>query len=85
MTVAELREMLDGLADDAEVRVAHQPSWPCEYAIAEVVAVDPDQDHDAPRHRAIDDEDECATVVYLVEGSQLGYLPGHVATVIGWR
>lgn len=86
MTVYELKQLLDDLDDDAEVRLAHQPSWPFEYSLADVVAIDRDDDEAEPTHRAIeDDEDECATVVYLVEGDQLGYLPGHAAAEIGWK
>mgnify|MGYP000974184265 CR=1 FL=1 len=29
--------------------------------------------------------EECSHVVYLTEGRQLGYLPGHVSEVLGWR
>ncbi len=85
MTVGELKQMLEGLDDDAEVRVAHEPSWPFEYDIARVVAVQPDDDAANPVHRAIDDEGNCATVIYLVEGCQLGYLPEQVAIEIGWK
>jgi len=48
MTVGELKDLLDGLDDDMEVRWAAQPSWAFEYSIAsgEVVnanAPDPEE------------------------------------------
>ena len=70
MTIAELMEALQGCDPDAEVRLAHQPSWPLEYALREVAEVL--VDHDGP------------AVVYLVEGAQLGYLPEEAADTIGW-
>jgi hypothetical protein len=33
MTVGELLELLEDFPEDAEVRLAHQPSWPFEYSI----------------------------------------------------
>lgn len=32
-TVAQLRDLLDGLDDDTEVRLMSQPSWPFEYSV----------------------------------------------------
>ena len=89
MKVAELMEMLEGLPEDAEVRLAQQPNWPFEYSLADAVLVgptarppgyqpDPDEDEDE------DDHPE-ENVVYLVEGTQLGYLPGAAAREMGWR
>jgi hypothetical protein len=75
MTVIELKEALEGLPDEAEVRLAMQPSWPFEYSIMEVVPLEPDEEAPA---------DEEVKVVYLTEGSQLGYLPGEASEAIGW-
>ena len=77
MTVGELKEMLEGLDDDMEVRLAMQPSWPFEYSIDSVEVIDNDPD-------GLDDE-PIEGIVYLVEGSQLGYLPGDVCANLGWR
>jgi basic membrane lipoprotein Med (substrate-binding protein (PBP1-ABC) superfamily) len=85
MTVYELKRLLEDFDDDAEVRLAHQPSWPFEYSLADVIAIDPDDEAELAHQAIDDDEDECATVVYLVEGDQLGYLPGHAAAEIGWK
>ncbi|WP_395066228.1 hypothetical protein [Paraburkholderia silvatlantica] len=85
MKVAELLELLEGLPEDADVRIAQQPNWPFEYSIRDVVLVGPDAR--PPGYEPEEDEPEQpeANVVYLVEGSQLGYLPGAAAREIGWR
>ncbi len=75
MTVIELKEALEGLPDEAEVRLAMQPSWPFEYSIMDVVPLEPDEEAPA---------DEEVKVVYLTEGSQLGSLPGEASEAIGW-
>ncbi len=100
MNVGELKELLEGLDDEVEVRIAHQPSWPFEYSIGRVVEVDlsedpedeEDSDDDADgtctacgRNDCICDEnDESEAVVYIAEGAQLGYLPQAAATELGW-
>lgn len=33
MTVGELKEILDRIDDDKEIRFTSQPSWPFEYSI----------------------------------------------------
>ena len=82
MNIQELITELQDIANtdpDIEVRLAMQPSWPFEYDISRVAYVDPTypeyhdlgpEDADVP-----DDEADRPPVVYLVEGSQLGYLP----------
>lgn len=96
MTVGELRDLLEDVDDDVEVRTAQQPRWAFEYAVDDATLVE------ACVFRArVDDYDTCVgcgeatddhvkdaaetkSVFYLTEGSQLGYLPGYVATAIGW-
>jgi hypothetical protein len=73
MTVQELMDLLEDLDPEAEVRMAQQPSWPFEYSISDVMQPEPPAEEDRPN------------VVYLVEGSQLGYLPGYVTEDLGWR
>src|SRR5690606_40124261 len=79
MTIDELIERLEGYRDeiggDAEVRLMTQQHWPFENHIhglasgAEINAPDEDDDEDHP-----DDADvEADAVLYIVEGSQLGY------------
>ncbi len=69
MTVQELIEELSYVNPDAEIRFASQPNWPFEYSFSGPVEVE--------------DEGGFPTV-YLVEGRQLGYLPGEAKDEIGW-
>ncbi len=99
MTVRDLLDMLEGMDENAEVRLAHQPSWPFEYSVSDVqeVTVGGWDDDDLPdlenmtaqegqRLREGEEVNEKATkVVYLAEGGQLGYLPGEVCKALGWR
>lgn len=66
ITVGELMDWLAELDEDAEVRLAHQPSCPFEYSL----------DGFNPVVTAAGGGDCETPVVYLVEGNQLGYLPG---------
>ena len=69
-TVSELKELLDDMPDEAEVRLAHQPRYPLEYTVDQIVL----------------SEDEAGDqVVYIGEGVQVGYLPGVAALELGWR
>jgi hypothetical protein len=75
MTVAELIEMLSEMPADAEIRLATQPGWPMEYRVAPTVFADADCDADA-------------TVVYLAEAEQIGYLPEFASESLranGWN
>lgn len=72
MTVGELLNILEDLPEDAEVRLAMQPSYPFEYSIGDVVTVAPEYDNDPGR-------------VYLAEGRQLNYLPGDARAELGWH
>jgi hypothetical protein len=82
-----------------EIRFAQQPSWPFEYSISNVIAMTQQMREDSARaemreegmteeeiNENIDFDEINGTedVVYLVEGSQLGYLPGEVKEEIGW-
>ena len=78
MNKRELIEFLVGLPDETEVRIAQQPSYPLESRVADVVIIG------GPLGATEDQEDD-DPVVYLVEGSQLGYLPRNVSREIGWR
>jgi hypothetical protein len=89
MTIKELIDTLtemveSGTPDDTEVRLAQQPRWAFEYEIGRVTEVnlnepDPDDDEEA------DGTDEDRYVVYIGEGSQLGYLSGIAARELGWK
>jgi hypothetical protein len=39
MKVIELKEALEGIPDDAEVRLAMQPSWPFEYSLIHQIQI----------------------------------------------
>lgn len=69
MTVEELIIELESLPEDAEIRLAMQPSWPFEYGIGCVTEAVSFPEGD---------------VAYLAEGPQLGYLPGAAREAIGW-
>lgn len=89
MTVGELMERLDQLDPDSEVRWAAQPSWPFEYSIADVVPVIEDEivdEEDAEEAmQEIPESPKRDDIIYLVEGTQIGYLPSHVCKEIGWK
>jgi hypothetical protein len=71
LTVEALIEALEDCDPNAEVRLAHQPSWPLQFAV--------DSDHPTA---ALDLED--GPVVFLREGEPLGYLPEPARTQLGW-
>lgn len=109
MTLSELIEQLLELQQDAgddnpEVRLAHQPQWPFEYSLTDVLLVDvneeerleideflnvgdPDDEEAraAAHERRAELDAEPGGVVYLGEGSQLGYLPQAASSKLGWR
>jgi hypothetical protein len=68
-TVKQLREELEELQEDAEVRIAFQPNYPMEFTIDDVVIV------------TLADGTE---VVYLSEGKELGYLSGEAREKLDW-
>ncbi len=73
MRISELIEELEAIQDaypdrDPEVRLAIQPQWAFEYSIHSISCLEGLKGEDAP-------------VVYLSEGSQLGYLPRAVKDV----
>jgi len=74
MNVQELIYELEQMDPNSEVRFASQPAWPFEYSVDGVVPVGDDEEADH-----ID-----VQVVYLVEGTQLGYLPEEAREEIGW-
>lgn len=69
MTVQDLIYELQQMNPNAQVRFASQPQWPFEYTISSAIQVD------------FDDETE---VVYLEEGTQIGYLPAKVREELNW-
>jgi len=81
------------MAPDAEVRIAHQPHYPFEYSIQEIIQVDlsrdpedQDEDLDLPPEINAEYSDGLGQwIVYIAEGSQLGYLPEIASNELGWR
>tara|TARA_Y100000310_G_C20405453_1_gene679466 strand:+ start:164 stop:403 length:240 start_codon:yes stop_codon:yes gene_type:complete len=79
MTARDLIEELEYAisingGDDVEVRTAQQPNWPFEYTIDQAITVEVDDEY----------TDEKSKIVYLSEGSQLGYLPELASSEMGW-
>jgi len=79
MTAKELIEELEYAisingGNDVEVRTAQQPSWPFEYTIDQAITVEVDDEY----------ADEKNKIVYLGEGSQLGYLNELASSEMGW-
>lgn len=68
MNVAQLKELLEGQDDDAEVRIALQPSWPLRANVANVVAGRDAMDDDDPT-----DEDDALGIVWIVAREGVGY------------
>ena len=73
LTVRQLIDELEDCDPEAEVRLATQPSWPFEWSLSS---------REPGPAVQVDLEDQ--PVVYLVEGEQLGYLPGSIAEELGW-
>jgi hypothetical protein len=59
---------------DVEVRIAQQPKWAFEYSVDAAVSINTNEEP----------TEDNEWVVYLSEGSQLGYLPEYAATELGW-
>jgi hypothetical protein len=78
MKVIELLEALSELPEDAEVRLASQPSWPMEFRLDGPTFIE---------EACIDgyNDETAGPVVYLAEAAHLGYLPSVVARELGWR
>jgi hypothetical protein len=100
MTIGELRELIQDLDDNVEVRLAHRSNWPFEYSISrvEVVEVGGWDEDGMPRREDLTDEEwadyerlraeteeKAKEIVYIGEGDQIGYLPGQACKALGWR
>ena len=85
MTAKELIEELEYAisvngGDDVEVRTAQQPNWPFEYSIDAAVTIE-GEDLDEVRDSVVGEKN---VVVYLGEGSQIGYLNEDASRELGW-
>ena len=79
MTAKDLIEELEYAisvngGEDVEVRTAQQPKWAFEYTIDTAVTIEVDDEY----------TDEKNKIVYLGEGSQLGYLNELASSEMGW-
>ena len=74
MTAQELIALLQQYEPYTEVRLATQPKRPLEFELENVVDAEIDDG----------EMDEPYTVIYLVEGEQIGYLPLVVTEAAGW-
>ena len=66
--------------EDVEVRMAQQPKWAFEYSIDQAVVVD-NKDGEETSNNVVGEKE---VVVYLSEGSQIGYLPEKASDELGW-
>lgn len=78
MTVGELMQAIEGYDENCEVRLMIQPSYPFECSVSNVASSEeiefgPARDDGSFRPRNEDDDDEKLPVVYIMQGSQLGY------------
>lgn len=76
MTATQLIEELEwaierNQGEDVEIRTAQGRKWPFEYTIDAAATVK-------------NEKEDGEVIVYLSEGSQLGYLPELVSEEIGW-
>lgn len=82
MTLAELIERLEEAAEafggDAEVRLMMQQNWPFEYSIGGVTSLE--EIRRQGDEEDFDCEGDAESVLYLVEGRQLGY-----GTPVAWN
>ena len=97
--IQELEYLKDVVGEDAEVRFASQPSWPFEYSISNIITMTNEMREEHARAELRDEglseeeineelegdpELEGENVVYLAEGSQIGYLPEDAKNELGW-
>lgn len=68
MNVGNLRDMLEGYDDDAEVLIATQPSWPLATQVARVIADSERDVHDEQSDEFDPETDEQRDRVWLVAG-----------------
>jgi hypothetical protein len=93
MTVEDLIMLLEDLPPEATVRMAMQPRWPLESEIETVVSVEfeeqpeppeDDEDWEEDEDGAWVDNDHKGTIVYLGEGTSVGYVSTAAVNQLGW-
>lgn len=69
--IERLNEYRETLGGEAEVRLMTQQNWPFENTIAGLVSLE--EIHDSKDRTSEDRDEEIEAIVYLCEGTQLGY------------
>ena len=96
--IEELEYAAELSGDGVEVRYASQPSYPFEYSLGDVAVMTKETREDVLRNEMRDEgmtdeeinkwlqenNETGEDVVYLAEGSQLGYLPADAKESLGW-
>ena len=84
--IEQLTDLRTSLDDDAdpEVRLAHQPRWPFEYSVGTVTLVGATGEVEEEEDRE-EEGDQDETIIYIGEGTQLGYLSGVASKELGWK
>lgn len=62
MTVGKLKELLDGIEDDVEVRLATQPNWPFMHGITDVIVTEVPEIVTRDQFEAMDEVEQEFTV-----------------------
>jgi hypothetical protein len=87
-----LEEMLETNGGD-DLLIASQPNWPFENHVAEIRVVEYVKDHPFEPSGTIclecggapeEEDHQMVHKVYIVEGDQIGYLPGEAKEELGW-
>lgn len=83
MQITELLEELERIreshGDEVEVRLGIQPNYPMEHEIgglSEPLRPELFEENEGPAEYRDSDENLKQTVVYIAEGTQIGYMPG---------
>ena len=87
--IEELERVRESHGDEVEVRLAQQPHYPFENEIAGVSEpLTPwhfgDDEDDRPSESRNSDKPLEKTVIYIAEGTQIGYLPSKCAEELEW-
>ena len=89
MTVGELRDLLEGVDNDVEIIIAHQPHYPLQFDAGAMLVDISGEDFDlsCPEN---EDEDESEIVFHkkqffvIYESGGQEYLSGEVCNLLGW-
>lgn len=85
MNIGELKEMLEGVDDNVEVRIATQPNYPLEFGVSSADLYEAECDEDDDSTEVEINEAKADPIFYIAEGNSEGYLASSVARSLGWR